>query len=64
MPPGPVEEAGQTARALVAALNPGMLSILLLNVIILSGLYIVSAEERANKNEIVKMIIAQCSSQR
>lgn len=60
MAPGVVEETGKVASGVVDALRnqPMTLAIIVLNAIIILGIYFAVVDERRSKNEIIKQLIS------
>jgi hypothetical protein len=63
MNPGPSEEAGATARSLIGAFgaSPGLLAVIVLNVVILGGLFFGIREERSMKADIINQLFKLCA---
>jgi hypothetical protein len=61
--PGPAEEAGSTARSLIGALgsSPGLLAVIVLNILIMTGLYFGIREERQMKADIINQLFKLCA---
>ena len=62
MNPGPIEEAGQTARSTIDALkgNPFVLAVLILNVVLFLIIGYLISQERAGARELLGTILKTC----